>query len=201
MSEHSIEPFRQAPPVVPVVSVEAGGTVYAGLATRTLAFALDALIIDLVVVFVGAIVALCLSLVGMPQDVRKVLAAIGAVVAVIWSVAYFAFFWSATGQTPGNRVMHIDVQDADTGGPISGRRALVRVVALGLSAIILCIGFLFILFDRQRRALHDRLVGTVVVYSIDEGPALKPIAVATGENAALSSAATATSPRSSPIAR
>jgi uncharacterized RDD family membrane protein YckC len=198
MSEQTLEPLDEE---LPVVSVEAGGTVYAGLATRTLAFALDALIIDAFVLFVGAVMALCLSLVGMPHDIRKVLAAIGAVAAIIFSVAYFAFFWSATGQTPGNRVMRIDVQDADTGEPISGRRALVRVAALALAAVILCIGLLYILVDRQRRALHDLLVRTVVVYSVDEGPALKPIAAPAGENAALSSAATAISPPASPIAR
>jgi uncharacterized RDD family membrane protein YckC len=201
MSEHSIEPLQQAPPVVPVVSVEAGGTVYAGLATRTLAFAVDALIIDGLVVFVGAVVALCLSLLDIPSEIRAVLAAIGAVAALIWGVGYFVFFWSATGQTPGNRVMRIDVQDADSGGPISARRALVRFGALLLAAIILCIGLLLILVDRQRRGLHDRLVGTVVVYSVDEGPALRPIAVPAAENAALSSAATAISPPASPIAR
>jgi uncharacterized RDD family membrane protein YckC len=201
MSEHSIEPLNQAPPVVPVVSVEAGGTVYAGLATRTLAFALDALVIDAVVLFVGAVVALCLSLLDIPSEIRTVLAAIGAAVALVWGVAYFVFFWSATGQTPGNRVMRIDVQDADSGEPISARRALIRFGALILAAIILCLGLLLILVDRQRRGLHDRLVGTVVVYSVDEGPALRPIAVPAGENAALSSAVTATSPPASPIAR
>jgi uncharacterized RDD family membrane protein YckC len=201
MTEHSIEPLQTAQPVVPVVSVEAGGTVYAGLATRTLAFAIDALIIDGLVVFVGAVVALCLSLLDIPSEVRTVLAAIGGVVALVWGVAYFVFFWSATGQTPGNRLMRIDVQDADTGEPISARRAMVRFGALILAAIILCIGLLLILVDRRRRGLHDRLVGTVVVYSVDEGPALRPIAVPVVENAALSSAATATSPPASPIAR
>jgi uncharacterized RDD family membrane protein YckC len=201
MTEHSTEPLQKAPPVVPVVSVEAGGTVYAGLATRTLAFAVDALIIDGLVVFVGAVVALCLSLLDIPSEVRTVMAAIGGVVALVWGVAYFVFFWSATGQTPGNRLMHIDVQDGDTGEPISARRALVRFGALILAAIILCIGLLLILVDRQRRGLHDRLVGTVVVYSVDEGPALREIAVPVVENAALSSAATATSPPVSPIAR
>jgi uncharacterized RDD family membrane protein YckC len=201
MTGQSVAPLKAVPAIVPVASETGGGTVYAGLATRTLAFAVDVLIIDAVVLFVGGIVALCLSLFDIPSEVGTILATIGAVSAVLWSVAYFVFFWSATGQTPGDRVMRIDVQDADTGEPISGRRALVRFAAMVLSAIILCIGFLLILFDRQRRGLHDRLVGTVVVYSIDEGPALAPIAVPAGENAALSSAATATSPRASPIAR
>jgi uncharacterized RDD family membrane protein YckC len=44
---------------------------------------------------------------------------------------------------------------------------VLRVGALVLSAIPFCAGFVMVLFDGRRRALHDRLVGTVVVY----GPA------------------------------
>ena len=53
---------------------------------------------------------------------------------------------------------------ARTGRPLPLKRAIVRVGALVLSAIPFCAGFAMILFDGRRRALHDRLVGTVVVY-------------------------------------
>jgi uncharacterized RDD family membrane protein YckC len=38
------------------------------------------------------------------------------------------------------------------------------VLLLPLSAIPLCAGFLLVLVDDRRRALHDRLVRTVVVH-------------------------------------
>jgi uncharacterized RDD family membrane protein YckC len=38
------------------------------------------------------------------------------------------------------------------------------VFALVLSAIPFCLGFVMILFDARRRALHDRVVHTVVLY-------------------------------------
>jgi uncharacterized RDD family membrane protein YckC len=38
------------------------------------------------------------------------------------------------------------------------------VLALPLSALPLCAGFLLILVEPRRRALHDVLTGTVVVY-------------------------------------
>ena len=41
-----------------------------------------------------------------------------------------------------------------------------RVLALPLSVIPLGAGLVLILFDRRRRALHDLLVGTVVVYVV-----------------------------------
>jgi uncharacterized RDD family membrane protein YckC len=41
---------------------------------------------------------------------------------------------------------------------------VLRVPALLLSAIPFFAGFLMILVDGRRRALHDHLVGTVVIY-------------------------------------
>jgi uncharacterized RDD family membrane protein YckC len=151
-----------------VAPADAPSATYGGLATRTLAFAMDAAVVNLVVWFVGAVVALALSVIGLPEQVRTILVAIGAALAFMWLLAYFAFFWSTTGQTPGNRLMRIRVQDATTGEPVRLRRALARVLLLPLSAIPLCAGFLLVLFDGRRRALHDRLARTVVVYVPDE---------------------------------
>jgi uncharacterized RDD family membrane protein YckC len=138
---------------------------YAGLATRTLAFAIDAAIINVVAWGTGGLIALGLSLFHLPQAVKVTLAAIGAAIAIVWCVAYFVFFWSAAdGQTPGDRVMRIRVLRAGTGQSVHALRALARVFGLVLSALLLCTGFLLILVDDRRRALHDRLVGTVVVY-------------------------------------
>jgi uncharacterized RDD family membrane protein YckC len=142
---------------------------YAGLATRTLAFAADAAIINVVAWFVAAVVALGLSLLEVPDGVVTALAAIGAALAILWTFAYFVFFWTSTGQTPGNRLLGIRVAGATTAQPIHARRAALRVAALPLSALPLCAGFLMILVDRRRRALHDRLVGTVVLYAVEDG--------------------------------
>jgi uncharacterized RDD family membrane protein YckC len=139
-------------------------TLYAGLATRTLAFAADAAIINAVAWFVGAVIALCLSLLAIPQQVTTAIAAIGVVAALAWTLAYFVFFWSASGQTPGNRLLGIAVREASTGRPVHASRAALRALALLLSALPLCAGFLLILVDSRRRALHDRIAGTVVVY-------------------------------------
>lgn len=140
---------------------------YAGLVTRTIAFAIDIAIIDAAALVTGGIVALGLSALKLPDDVKTVLVAVGAALALVWGVGYFAWFWSATGQTPGDRVLGLQVIRADNGRPIPMKRAIVRVGALVLSAIPFCAGFVMILFDDRRRALHDRLVRTVVVYRTD----------------------------------
>jgi uncharacterized RDD family membrane protein YckC len=138
-------------------------TRYVGLATRTLAFAVDAAIITAAAWSTGAVVALCMSLIGVPGEIKTLIATFGTVLATLFSIGYFAFFWSARGQTPGDRMLGIRVVDAATGDPISGRRALVRVAGIVLAAIPLCAGFLLILVDSRRRGLQDRIARTVVI--------------------------------------
>jgi uncharacterized RDD family membrane protein YckC len=147
---------------------------YAGLVTRTLAFAIDIAIIDAAALVTGGIVALGLSALKLPDEVKTVLAAVGAALALVWGIGYFAWFWSAAGQTPGDRVLGLQVLRADTGRPIHMGRAIARVGALVLSAIPFCAGFVMILFDDRRRALHDRLVGTVVVYRTEPAAGVSP---------------------------
>jgi len=136
---------------------------YVGLATRAIAFAIDALLIDVVAVVVAALAALGLSLLSVDDSLDGALVAIAGVLFVIWSVAYFVTFWSTTGQTPGSRVMGARVCRAADGATLRPRVAAARVVCLVLAALPACAGFLPILIDPRRRGLHDMLAGTVVV--------------------------------------
>ena len=137
---------------------------YEGLVTRSIAFALDAAVINLVAIAVAAVVGLAVSVLSVPDWAETALLAIGGVAYIIWSIAYFATFWSTTGQTPGDRVMQIRVCRAD-GSRLNVRRSVFRLGCLVLAAIPLFAGFLPILFDDRRRGLQDMLAGTVVVSS------------------------------------
>jgi hypothetical protein len=70
------------------------------------------------------------------------------------------------GRTAGGALFGLQVL-TDDGGDVSGRRAIGRALAFPLSFLILGLGFLGILLGDQRRALHDVMAGTVVVYSWD----------------------------------
>jgi uncharacterized RDD family membrane protein YckC len=139
---------------------------YSGLATRGIAFVIDAALIDLVAVVVAAAGALIVTIFHFPHELQTILKVIGAVLAVLWAVGYFVLFWSATGQTPGNRVMQIRVVTAG-GGRVKPQRGVLRFVGLILAALPLFAGYLLILFDGRRRGLQDRLAGTVVVEAPD----------------------------------
>jgi uncharacterized RDD family membrane protein YckC len=135
---------------------------YVGLVTRTIAFGLDAAIINLVAIVVGGVVALGLSVLKLPDAVKVVAAAAGGVVYFLWLIGYFVTFWTTTGQTPGDRLLRIRVVPT-RGDRLLPRRALLRVIGLTLAALPLFAGYLIILIDDRRRGLHDRLARTVVV--------------------------------------
>jgi uncharacterized RDD family membrane protein YckC len=138
---------------------------YEGLVTRSIAFALDAAVINLVAIAVGAIVALGLSVLSTPDWLDTVLLAVAGAAYVIWTIGYFATFWSTTGQTPGDRLMQIRVCRAEGGEPLSVTGSVFRLLCIALAALPLFAGFLPILFDNRRRGVHDMLAGTVVVAS------------------------------------
>jgi uncharacterized RDD family membrane protein YckC len=136
---------------------------YAGLVTRALAFALDAAIVNGCAFVVGVVVGLGLSILHLPEAADIVIAAILGGLWVLWTVGYFAFFWSTTGQTPGDRVMRIRVIDGRDRGRLRLRRAIVRFGGVIIAAIPLLAGFLIMLWDDRRRCLQDRIARTVVV--------------------------------------
>lgn len=75
---------------------------------------------------------------------------------------YFFVFHAARGQTPGKKLLGLRVIDAYGARP-GLLRTLLRTVAYVLSLAPCSLGFLWIGFDRERRALHDWVAGTYVV--------------------------------------
>jgi uncharacterized RDD family membrane protein YckC len=161
--QSSAQPAVSGPAIAPAGARADAPPRYAGLATRAIALALDAVVVNGLAFVVGGVLALCVSLLHLPSGVEDVVAAIGAAAWLAWSIGYFAVFWSTTGQTPGDRVMRIRVRDASGGEqPIPLRRALLRFAGLVLGAIPLFAGYLPVLLDARRRAFHDMLARTVV---------------------------------------
>ena len=83
-----------------------------------------------------------------------------------WEFFYYAYFWTASGKTPGMVLLGVQVVGQD-GSRAGTRRGLVRTLAFPLSFLLLGLGFLGILLGRDRRALHDVIAGTAVVYCWD----------------------------------
>jgi uncharacterized RDD family membrane protein YckC len=75
---------------------------------------------------------------------------------------YQIYFGGITGQTPGKRLLKLRVIGVrgTAPGPLGG---IVRFATLLLSMLPAGLGWLWCLFDRERRALHDHLASTYVI--------------------------------------
>lgn len=78
------------------------------------------------------------------------------------TVLYQLYFASMSGQTFGMRVCGIRLISSRgrAPGPVRG---LIRVAALAISVLPGGLGWLWAIFDREHRALHDHLAGTYVI--------------------------------------
>ena len=139
---------------------------YAGFASRFAAFAADAGVS--VGVFMLALAAISFAarvLTGTDIAWNRgdiwVVTAYGA-----WGFVYFAYSWAASGRTAGMALFGVRVV-RDDGSGAGGRRAVVRTLAFPLSFLFLGLGFAGIVLGDRRRALHDVIAGTAVIYSWD----------------------------------
>jgi uncharacterized RDD family membrane protein YckC len=76
--------------------------------------------------------------------------------------AYEVWFLGKFGATPGKMALGLKVIRPD-GEKITYLRALARHLAEILSGLILCIGYIMVAFDEEKRALHDRICDTRVI--------------------------------------
>ncbi len=77
-------------------------------------------------------------------------------------------FWDKWGgTTPGKRFVGIKIVDAKSFAEITNTQAITRSLGYIVSTIPFGIGFLMVLFRKDKRALHDILANTAVVYDED----------------------------------
>ena len=150
----------------PAVARESLQGKYAGFASRFTAFAADVGIsLGVYMLALAAISFAALVLTG--KDITWSKGDIWVITAyALWAFGYFAHSWAASGRTAGMALFGVRVV-TDDGAYVSGRRAVVRTLALPLSFLFLGLGFVGILLGDRRRALHDVIAGTTVIYSWD----------------------------------
>jgi len=146
----------------------------AGLVRRLLAAIIDALLVNAVTLGATLAAALALGvslpgskelgpdfvLAGLLDRNPMALGALGLLAGL--SALYQIYLGGILGQTAGKRLLHLRVISSrgSAPGPLLG---CLRFVALLLSLLPVGLGWLWCLFDRERRALHDHLSGTYVI--------------------------------------
>ena len=139
---------------------------YAGAVTRLAAFALDQTVATAAFAMATAVIAWALALVTAGEIDWQPATWVTGLAYIGWLFVYYSYPWAVSGKTVGMALLGIRVVRAD-GSAARPRNAVLRTLALPLSFLTLGIGFLPIIFGTQRRALHDGIAGTAVVYSWD----------------------------------
>jgi uncharacterized RDD family membrane protein YckC len=141
---------------------------YASFETRLVAFILDLIVLaSFFALFVAfALLQLLLRSDFGDNDPPDQAYYVAAIIILLYFVPfvplYFVGLWTWRGQTLGKMAMALRVVRSD-GRPVGVGAALLRLVGYMFSTLVLFAGFVMIVFDRQRRGLHDRLADTIVV--------------------------------------
>lgn len=84
----------------------------------------------------------------------------------IFSAAVYVFFWVKYAGTPVKRLLKLKILDAKTGEHLSYGQAFIRYIGYIPSALVLCLGFIWVAFDSKKQGWHDKMAGSVVVKEI-----------------------------------
>ena len=81
---------------------------------------------------------------------------------VVINIAYYTFFHGNTGQTPGKMICRLRVVQTN-GEPLGYGRAFLRWIGYIVSWCVVALGFLWVIFDGQKQAWHDKIAGSYVL--------------------------------------
>lgn len=148
----------------------------AGFISRLVAFMVDLVLISITITIVVFGINEIMSFFGLKimlnrwisnsVNAETITSAIRILVVLLYylfSILYFAIFYSLVSYTPGKYLVGLQVVRTD-GFRLRFWRSFLRAVCYYLSALLLFMGFIWIIFDKNRQGLHDKIAGTVVIY-------------------------------------
>ncbi len=147
---------------------------YAGPLSRLLAAIIDVGVVMAVYTLVAAgVTFVARFLFGVEQVDPVETGVVAAVALTAWAFLYVWVSTALTGRTAGKQVLGIKIVDRD-GSTLRGRQAFGRTLAQPFSFLPFGLGLVGIVVSPTRRALHDVLAHTVVVYDWGNRPADMP---------------------------
>jgi uncharacterized RDD family membrane protein YckC len=139
--------------------------IFAGAFSRVLALAIDAgVVYGSLLLISAAIAALINAFSTGDQHAGTVVIALGFSAWSLIAVTYLVVFWSGAGRTLGMSFVAIRMLSED-GEPVRPGQAIRRAIWLGISALPFFLGFVGVLYERERRGWPDRRAHTVVCYA------------------------------------
>ena len=144
-------PFAPAPPAQPAGAAGVSPQITAAMPRAGFWVRMGALFLDIILVGFATSLLHPFGAGHMWGDFHIVLLAI-----------YGAVMWKLRGTTVGGIVFDLHVVRVD-GRPVDWETAIVRALGCFLSLCVVFLGFIWIAFDANHQAWHDKIAGTVVV--------------------------------------
>ena len=131
---------------------------YAGFWIRVLASLIDTLLI------VAITIPVLIAIFGFNREHTGWLAGMADFL-ISWVAPAIAVivFWITKQATPGKLAVHAKIVDARTGGALSVGQSIGRYLGYFVSTVPLCLGLIWVAFDKRKQGWHDKLAGTVVI--------------------------------------
>ena len=143
----------------------AGGTLRR-LRDAFVAFAVDVATIVILFAIGGRVFEFVFTLLLREKVVLSDAPTVSTVAFVGWAFLYCAYPLATAGRTFGMAALGLRAVQVD-GRELGRGKAVLRVVVFPLSFLLLGLGFVLILLRRDRRALHDLIARSAVVYAWD----------------------------------
>ena len=136
---------------------------YAGFWRRFGALFIDGIVMNIMTIPIN--VGFQISIAGIERSPALIPLAIVLYILMLFIPAvYMILMTGRSGATLGKKALGIKVVMAD-GSPLTYGRATGRYFAFILSGLILYIGYIMAAFDDEKRALHDHMCNTRVIYT------------------------------------
>ena len=135
---------------------------YIGFWSRLVALVIDEII--MIVAAVLCLIAIVVVITGQSFGVTffvGIFLSFAILLAVLMS--YWIVFTAIWGQTLGKMALGIKVVNREGRPPGLWKAFLREVVGKILSGLPICMGYIWVAFDREKRGWHDHIAGTYVV--------------------------------------
>jgi len=152
---------------------------YAGFVTRSIAFAIDMVLVAATQITILFLTRLLMDFFGLDQLAQAIFEPTEGtnvsffITITRWAIAFigsgflFAIYsismWLLVDKTLGQALLGLRVLRTD-GRPLTLGPAVRRILGYYVSFLALFIGFLWVLVDDRRQGWHDKIADTVVVY-------------------------------------
>ena len=148
------------------VSVDLSMVEKGGFLRRLVAYLIDGIVLNIIsfiLIFIGTIaMGIDASELegGTIEQIRLLVPLY--IFGIIVNIVYYTYFHGNTGQTPGKMICKLKVVRVN-GEPLGYGRAFLRWIGYIVSWVVFALGFLWVIFDRQKQAWHDKIAGSYVL--------------------------------------